>query len=1614
MIIWLVDAVVDPPRVAHLVLVLLSVHVCYGSERYTNMHAALERWNEITPSPSSSIFSNSKKSHVHHHHHHHHHKSTEEEDATSVTSSCFSSLLLADSSDRSRSMRVSTTSLPQCLEGQDEEQEEESSNKGDDTMGANADLLHRTFHCHDNGELSKTSHRRSTLTTAILLPRDQDSEWLSSSDHQSSSTSSSNDDMDSMYDDDNDDDDDDDDDNSKDGSHNGSDSDTSSTIDHELEFLADCAAMYDCATDNAVVDGGDSCQGEEMQVEDLVVDAKSSALNLEGSDRWSDDGMDNSDDAPKMPLPMPPLIPVDRSNTPTHFLGRRYSHQGGLLDDVGSMHSQSTDGSLSNEDLLLEPSLFKPRTSLTSSTTGSGNRNKRASAMKHPGDSCSTWSTWASPCEDIDVSFHSGLAFSSLDDMSSHHLRPNAASNHAGNMHRHPIPQHGSCSSLKYPLPKDVVDGFMHVKHHRRPEKRLGTSLRDRFTDDAGAGKDLVASVPRRYSDDDESSSDNESDSDSDEEDFANDDDDSNHSSKSSVDHSPGRWQPHHHVSFQETLGSEANVSRITTMSWSNTDTETATGDSAMDMSTKWSNRDTPNHATGDCAMDMSSISYDQPPSFPARLPSGESPPRYPSTTEIDSSPPSRLVVTLSPKISKDTTVHVVPLDLSSTQPFRLEEVRWVVSSSTQETMMLGEGQHILQTSDLQQEPKLLLNNLANAVHSPRPALVSPGATPPKIPARNNSAYHDDCSGSANSTMTLLKLTQGSPRSPSSRRDLNSCRRAIVLKSSSDMSPVAPVRINTSDHGQASTGKENDELQAVPLKAASKKLAMRRSTTGEDLPGLVAFHASTSVPCIGTAAFESAKENFHHVDAPTVVSHGVFSRTTDTEAAPLPPSMTWKGPGAVTVSKKHGNHHEALASFRKRTRGHALVPDGQQQTAARNLSGTQQGPFPTSPTISVATQALGIADSKTPTQEAVVAVITPCAPHKKQPRCPLSQESDEDVSQASGESPSQQLRPKLSRAFSWSSMKLAARQVETPDAKKTSAKVNVDLATPNQVDAVRVPHSPEALSMTSSSTEKTKNHSVAPERNSVVARDGMFSLPNGRNVSSIALTRSLMDHLPRHNTKTTSGRPCLFFHGSEGIATFRELFFGDDTHDDTIVAFGRSLEGESGIIRNLSLGQTDYRRCELVLQPNWQLHVHNTFVRWPNDPTDSWIMQLPHGKTGLWPGGTDPTRVVLCLSQLMDQLLQRSSISLDRELFHGFEAASCQLQVVKLTPHSFDSVGARMAFQLNLFNLMVRHALILKHDMAKGLIKVDWPKRQSGLAPFLASAISYNIGGEVYSALDVHNALLDGTDMLPGSVKPSRWNWSCCGSMAVAHSVDPTVLMCMTFGTASSPEITAADPTEFESYLQDAAKRFCRNHVNVRVGAFKTCTIQIPELFKWHRETFTGGARATPELIIKSILPYLPTEQLIALTDNARKWKIRYVKHDWKPRQLSHPMHATTSVLANRNSGDPEVSQPWRDMPTILEELRDSSSRSPQSSKGVRARRLSHQTSPIYQPAKPQIAAYSHLDVLTHRQGDRGDDGASIVSELTADFDCLSRRGQSSEEWEWGMGMWPRQPAQLP
>jgi Protein of unknown function, DUF547 len=316
-------------------------------------------------------------------------------------------------------------------------------------------------------------------------------------------------------------------------------------------------------------------------------------------------------------------------------------------------------------------------------------------------------------------------------------------------------------------------------------------------------------------------------------------------------------------------------------------------------------------------------------------------------------------------------------------------------------------------------------------------------------------------------------------------------------------------------------------------------------------------------------------------------------------------------------------------------------------------------------------------------------------------------------------------------------------------------------------------------------------------------------LPTGSDVSVIQLMRLLLGATD-HKCFVNGNVLYYYFRGHEGINVWRGLFFDRDADgsEEEAVKFGRTLV-EQGLVHNYTPNEEELHNCFLVLQPLQEPRLLNTFLLLSPSTTPKAAKRM------------DPMQVIVDLSHAMDDLCDEIDSLRPRELvarFHQIEEQACLLQVVNFPVDAREKV----TFGLNLFNLIVRHVMLLsnetllKHGGGPQHWSLSWPTNLQQMEQFMRT-VCYYVGGKCYSLSSLRDSLYGHAErsvpVVPRSEGSWLGRWLCRGAepaspecvefaTPVIKEGDPRILFAMTWGTQSSPVVSTIYPKRLSEGLQ--------------------------------------------------------------------------------------------------------------------------------------------------------------------------------------------------------------------
>jgi GH15 family glucan-1,4-alpha-glucosidase len=189
----------------------------------------------------------------------------------------------------------------------------------------------------------------------------------------------------------------------------------------------------------------------------------------------------------------------------------------------------------------------------------------------------------------------------------------------------------------------------------------------------------------------------------------------------------------------------------------------------------------------------------------------------------------------------------------------------------------------------------------------------------------------------------------------------------------------------------------------------------------------------------------------------------------------------------------------------------------------------------------------------------------------------------------------------------------------------------------------------------------------------------------------------------------------------------------------------------------------------------------------------------------------------------------------------------------------------RMAFWINLFNVLVIHGVIELgiRDSVKGI-------------PRFFRRIAYRIGGMEFTADDIEHGILRGNHRFPNSLfhpfdteDPRRKH--------MIRPVDPRIHFALVCASSSCPPIEIYRAETLEEDLTVSGKTFL-NSGGVRIER-EEGTVWLPQVFHWYGEDFG----ASDEERLRFVAPFLYDEaDRRFLEERATTLRVNYQPYDWR------------------------------------------------------------------------------------------------------------------------------------
>ncbi|QDZ24119.1 DENN domain-containing protein [Chloropicon primus] len=215
----------------------------------------------------------------------------------------------------------------------------------------------------------------------------------------------------------------------------------------------------------------------------------------------------------------------------------------------------------------------------------------------------------------------------------------------------------------------------------------------------------------------------------------------------------------------------------------------------------------------------------------------------------------------------------------------------------------------------------------------------------------------------------------------------------------------------------------------------------------------------------------------------------------------------------------------------------------------------------------------------------------------------------------------------------------------------------------------------------------------------------------------------------------------------------------------------------------------------------------------------------------------------------------------------------------------------RTVFFINLYNLMILHAALEKaRNRKEGDSKLRWLPRASpfGWMKFLRNA-TYNVGGNIYSALDVEHSILRSSRPYNDNVFIGRLLPYFKGDdPRLRCKVDqqiPLLTFALCPGTMCSPPFKCFHEYDFDNELVSSAQTFLARYCHTRKRS-NILEVRLPLLLKWYRHDLGHGSSKSPNKWLISIAYLIKgtkvSKCILGAIDDKLKIIVKYDTYKWE------------------------------------------------------------------------------------------------------------------------------------
>jgi GH15 family glucan-1,4-alpha-glucosidase len=217
----------------------------------------------------------------------------------------------------------------------------------------------------------------------------------------------------------------------------------------------------------------------------------------------------------------------------------------------------------------------------------------------------------------------------------------------------------------------------------------------------------------------------------------------------------------------------------------------------------------------------------------------------------------------------------------------------------------------------------------------------------------------------------------------------------------------------------------------------------------------------------------------------------------------------------------------------------------------------------------------------------------------------------------------------------------------------------------------------------------------------------------------------------------------------------------------------------------------------------------------------------------------------------------------DSALFQEYVACSRHLQ--RFDPSVLKNRNERLAFWINLFNVMVIHGVIALgiRDSVKEVTR-------------FFRRICYKVGAMEFSADDIEHGILRGNHRYPNSLFHPFGKGDHRQDLVI-EPLDPRIHFALVCASSSCPPIEIYSADTLDHDLEVSGKTFL-NSGGVRIDR-ESSTVWLPQVFNWYGEDFGQSDEAH----LRFVAPYLyRDEDRRFLEGQAKTLRVQYEPYDWR------------------------------------------------------------------------------------------------------------------------------------